>query len=487
MFQLSLTRFRLATPLPRRTRLALDVVLACLLFWGTTAVYRSSTGHVQNCDSVYSLVVAEKILTERTVDLRACIPTDPSIRQAMMGYAPGHDLPYQLIRHSNPRRPADPSAICYGYPLGSTLLSLPLVDHYGLRRGLSTLHPDGRPNTAIENVLQLQIAGRVAAAAVVLFYVLARFFCPPVAAVLIAAGFAFGSPVWSTLSRALWSHTWMVFCLTAAVVVLVARRRVEQATWKTDLLFGIALGTLSFWVLFVRAHGVFSIAAIGAYLLLHHRRLLLVTIVVGGLWSAALLAVSLSVFGTPTPPSVYDAGAIDGRDVLNRLAWLMASPSRGLLVYCPYVAVAAAMLLGYRRHLTDAGLLLPAGLALAAHTALFSCYNGWHGGSSYGPRYFCDVIPWLVLATAIAVRGWTNALAPGPSWRATLTPIALAACFGWGVFVHSRGANSIKAWIWNARSLAVGQEASVKEWRHPQFLTGLTFDVNLDGSVTERR
>ncbi|MDB5314038.1 MAG: hypothetical protein JWO38_8240 [Gemmataceae bacterium] len=505
MNALSLFRPKALLPSPRVARIILDVALAGTLFWGAHAAYRGSTGHIQNCDSLYSLVVAEKILTERTVDMSGCIPAAAAARQKMQGYDRGQDMPYQFIRRTDPRRPADPPRVYYGYPLGSTLLSLPLVEFFGPHRGLSTLHPDGRPNLAVEDLLQLRIAARVSGAIVVLFYVLCRFFCPPAVSALIAAGFAFGSPVWSTLSRAMWSHTWMVFCLSAAVVLLVLRRRVvqsrppaeraddvpdpgvERAGWRTDLLFGAALGTAIFWMVFVRAQGIFSAAAIGAYLLLHYRRTLLVTVATGGLWSAALMAASLAYFGTPTPPTVYDPAAIDGHDVLNRFAWLMVSPSRGLLVYCPYVAAVGAVLVGWRKHLTDAGLLLPAGLAVAGHTALFSCYNGWHGGSSYGPRYFCDVLPWFVLATAVAALGLATAPVTGFPWRKVGAAGLLAACFGWGIFVHARGANSVKAWFWNARAVVVAHEDAVKDWRHPQFLAGLAFEVKLDGSIREHR
>jgi len=253
---------------------------------------------------------------------------------------------------------------------------------------------------------------------------------------------------------------------------------------RTDLGFGIALGTLLFWMLFTRMHGIFSAAAIGLYLLLHHRRLLLATLGMGSMWAMGLVAASLHFFGTFTPPSVYSPDTIDGHDVLNRFAWLMVSPSRGLLVYCPYVAAAAGILVAFRKHLTDASLLLPAGVAVSAHTALLSCYNGWHMGSSYGPRYFCDVLPWFVLATAIAAQGMVNA--PGLSWRKTLAIVVLLLCFGWGAFVHSRGANSVRAWLWNARALAVAPEDAVKDWRHPQFLAGLTFEVKMDGTIVER-
>ena len=41
-------------------------------------------------------------------------------------------------------------------------------------------------------------------------------------------------------------------------------------------------------------------------------------------------------------------------------------------------------------------------------------------------------------------------------------------------------------WWWNFRAIAVGEEQAVKEWRHPQFLAGITFEVKLDGSVQDK-
>ena len=453
---------------PHRRRIV-DAACVGLLLLGTHVVYRASTGHVQNCDSVYSLIVGEKLLTTGSVNLADSFQSD---------------LPYQLIRRG------DPPAVYYGYPLGSTFLSLPFIEYAKLRRGTSLLD-GGVPNTPAENALQLKITALVCAAIVALLYILCRFYCSPMASLLIAAGFAFGSPVWSTLARSLWSHTWMVALLSAALVLLAARRRLATATARTDIACGIALGTLLFLVLFTRMHGIFSAAAIGIYLLLHHRRMLVATLLTGSAWSALLIAISWHEFGTLMPPSVYSAGTIDGRDVAYRFAALMLSPSRGLLIYCPYVLVAVGILVsGLVAHARmpvpperRAGLLLPAGIAIASHTLLLSCYNGWHMGSSYGPRYFADLLPWFVLLTAVAVRGIQDGIAS--PWRRKAAIALLAITFGWGIFVHARGANSVQAWLWNARAIAVPYEDAVMDWRHPQFLAGITFRVQMDGSIKE--
>jgi hypothetical protein len=474
-----LARLRIGVGNPsaaRLARLALDVAVASALFWAAHAAYRGSTGVPQVCDSAYSMAAAERLATTGSLELSAAVPADAAARRAVPGWQAAGDLPYHLIRH-----PAGSDRIYYGYPLGSVVLSVPWVKHYA-SRGLSAFDADGHLSYAAEREIQVRVASRVAAGLVVLLYLVGRAVLPVWAAALVALGFAFGSPVWSTLARALWSHTWAAVWVSAAIGFLLVDRRVSRPTWRSDLVLGVGLGTSLFWAAFCRQHAALSGLAVGAYLLVWHRRLLAFTILGGGVWATGLVLASLATFGTSVPPSVYTAGVIDGRDVTDRFFWLLCSPSRGLLVYCPYLLVVGGMLVAFRRTLPDRRLLVPAALAVGAHTALFSCYNGWYAGWSYGPRYFCDVLPWFVLATVLAVHGL---LADPDCGRKWLAGAALAAAFVWGGWVHGRGANSVAAWMWNDRVNAVGDEPAMKEWRHPQFLAGVTFEVRPDGSILD--
>lgn len=466
-------------------RRAVDAAVAAGLFWASHALFRHASGVIQLCDSAYSLAVSERLLNAGSVDLSPAIPADPAARRALTWYTPYTDLPYQLVRTPDPRQPGDTPRVYYGYPLGSSVLSVPFVRGYA-RRGMSVFRPDGALDPGVEGLIQQRIAAKVAAATVVGFYAVARFFCPPLLAALVAAGVGFGSPVFSTLSRSLWSHTWQVLLLTLAVATLLAARRSRgRPFWRTDLPLGLWLGTLIFWAAFVRPHTAISAAAVGVYLVGWHRRLIPGTLVAGAAWAAGFVPVSLHAFGTPTPPSVYAAGAIDGQDVLDRFTWLMASPSRGLLVYCPYLIGVGFLLVAYRRELRDRPLLVPAGLSVFGYVAVFSAYDGWHAGSSYGPRYFADVMPWFALISAIAVGALAKSPVVGLSWRKVAEGAVLAAAVGWAVFVHYRGANSVAAWEWNYLAIRAGQDGAVKDWHHPQFLAGLTFRVLPDGSVED--
>jgi hypothetical protein len=470
-------RLRVASP-TRLGRLALDVVVIYALFWAAHAVYRGSTGVPQVCDSAYSLAVAERLVTTGSPDLTTTVPTDAAARRALPGWQAAGDLPYHVVPH-----PPGSDRLVYGYPYGSVVLSIPWVKHYSAR-GLSALDADGHLSYAAECEIQTRVAARVAALLVVLLYLVGRAVLPVWAAALVAVGFAFGSPVWSTLARSLWSHTWAAVWLIGAIGLLLAARRVPRPKWRSDLILGVGVGTCLFWAAFCRQHLVLSGFAVAAYLLVWNRRQLAFVILGGGGWVAAMVGASLYYFGTASPPSVYTAGMIDGRDVADRFFWLMLSPSRGLLVYCPFLIIVTGMLVAFRRTLPDKPLLVPALLAVGGHTAVFSCYVGWYAGWSYGPRYFCDVLPWFALLTVLAVRGM---LADADRGRKGLAAGALAAAAVWGVWVHGRGANSPATWMWNDRVNAVGDEPAMKEWQHPQFLAGITFEVLTDGSVRELR
>jgi hypothetical protein len=78
------------------------------------------------------------------------------------------------------------------------------------------------------------------------------------------------------------------------------------------------------------------------------------------------------------------------------LAGLLVSPSRGLLVYSPVLAVA---FLGLARGCAGSAGAPVRYLALAVGTSLLTLatYTVWWGGHSFGPRLLVDVLPALAL------------------------------------------------------------------------------------------
>lgn len=481
-----------------RTRLVL-ILLDLFLIFATYriayVIYRDSTGIIQLCDSCYALLVGERLLATGSTNLIDVFPSDPTVRQTWPGmiafsvewpdqYYPSQ-WPYHCYRHYDSPHAEQPSAVYYGYPLGTTFLSLPFLWRYQHAGGASLIRPDGHYDAELESKWQHRIASRVTAVSAAIFYVTLRFFLSPLFAFPLALGYALGSPAWSTLARSLWSHTWMVFWLSIAVVLCVGAGRGDRRErgWPLTISLAIALGTALFAMFATRPQSALTIGPILLYTLLIDRRLFGGTVATGLAWSLAFAAVNFSQFGTFTPPSVYEAGAIDGRNVLERFFWLMVSPSRGLLVYCPYLLMILAMLVMHRRWLTDRWLLIPSVLSITAYVLLFSNYNGWHGGSCYGPRYFSDLLPWFVLLSGMAVAALLRS--ERSYLRKALELAILLTTFAWGVWVHARGANVPDTWEWNYLAFNQSQEIPPKDWHHPQFLAGITYRVTTQGHLIE--
>lgn len=466
-----------------------DAVLVVGLVLAVQMLYRNSHGAIQLADSHYTLFLAESWLETDSLSLEAVVPVDPVRRRAMPGYRPEIDRPYHTtIRVGR----SGESRIFYGYPHGSVVLSVPVMAVQIAVGRKHTRRPDGSPDVGCEGRLQQRIAASLSAILVGMFYLVARYFGPRWVSVGIALGFAVGSPVWSTLSRAMWSHTWLAVWLTAAILtLLVARKRrlgEGNASGNSDAISGAILGTCLFWVLFSRPQGGVSVLGIGVYLLWFDRRLLGMAVGTGAMWLVGLAAFSQVYFESWMPPTFAgeEAGTrLDWNNAFSRIDALLLSPSRGLLVFCPYLAVVAGMLAGFRHAIRDWDLVGLAVAVVLGQGAVFAGYDGWHGGASFGPRHFCDVFPWFVILTAIAIRAMREA--PVGRRRKVLAMGLLVVTVGWSGWVHWRGANEVSAWDWNYLAGQMSEADAARDWRYPQFLAGVTFEVSPDGRVQFRK
>lgn len=89
---------------------------------------------------------------------------------------------------------------------------------------------------------------------------------------------------------------------------------------------------------------------------------------------------------------------------------LVASPTKGIVFYAPFVVLALPGLVALRRRAPDLVALVAAAVVpLLLATAI---YFEWGGGWCWGPRYLSPVLPLLVVAGAAVVRGpWTRVAA----------------------------------------------------------------------------
>src|SRR6185295_19038934 len=164
----------------------------------------------------------------------------------------------------------------------------------------------------------------------------------------------------------------------------------------------------------------------------------------------------------------------------------LVSPARGLFVYSPVLlgSIAGAAIKLRQRRFTALDLSLA--LAILAHWVVISTIRSWWGGHSYGPRFFTDMLPYLVYFL-IPVVAWLRPAArelsssrrrggERPTALQVVAAVLFSASIAVSVFMHGHGALSREAPYWNQRPLDIDySQDRLWDWRRPPFLAGITF------------
>jgi hypothetical protein len=253
------------------------------------------------------------------------------------------------------------------------------------------------PSTAdwvhFANVAEKPAAALVAAAAAAVFYLLAlRLGAGRRWAVALTLAAAFGTEAWSTSSQALWQHGMGVLAILVASLLALRQREspsvatafacgaacaLAVAVRPTNLAFALPLWS---WVALRRSPRFAAHLAAAA-----------AAPVLAG---SALVAYNLTLFQrlaggyawTPSP------------SIPAALAGLLASPGRGLFIYCPLAAVGVVgAVRALRRHGLLSTIYGPWALFAAAQLLLVAAFANWWGGFCYGPRQLSEIQPLLLL------------------------------------------------------------------------------------------
>lgn len=429
-------------------RLPLILLLLCLTIFLASPVRQAG-------DSFYALLLSHNLLTGDGFRLDRYFepPLDPARYPGLTETG----LPYQ-IHH---RR----GHYYYVFPPGTSLLSAPLLPPARLL-GLSPLSSDGRYDSHGDRRLGKRIAALLCAGFVVMVFKLARLELTPAWSAAVAIAFALGSQVWSTASRALWSHTWLLL-----LSVLVVR---QLLVWERGdgRLQPIWLATLLAWGCITRPTAAVPLVAVALYVLVRDRRSILAYAIAGLGWLALFAAYARQDFGSWLPP--YYSPQRAGLSTLGEaLAGNLVSPARGLLIFLPHLLFLGYLLVRYRRSLPHRPLIVLGLVVVAGHWLLVSSVGQWWGGYGYGPRLMTDVVPWLVLLTILALRAWLDASGEGIPLvsRRRVECVAVATLTLAALLINGGGALSKAANRWNESPTPIDRDPSrLWDWSDPQCL-----------------
>jgi hypothetical protein len=286
-------------------------------------------------------------------------------------------------------------------------------------------------------------AALLMAGSVLAVFLTALAFLPGARALVLAVLYGFGTCIWTISSQALWQQTAEIFFLSLGVLCVVRGR----SAWLRGIAAGLALSAAAA----CRPTAAIVVFAAGGYLAWSHRRAFAAYVLAVLPAAAAVLAYNLYYFGSPLDFGQLAAGAAVAQwktgsaDVWQTPLWLgaaglLASPSRGLLVYTPFFAAAfAGALIAWRQERYEPLRFLSLAVPLLWLPAFV--WFDWWGGWTYGYRPIVDSTPLLAALCIPALAALRR-----PAMQA-----AFAAAAAWSLFVQILGVTMYAPDGWNAK------------------------------------
>lgn len=427
-------------------------MLFLLALFGGVFLAHAASPNEMTADSQHAVQVAQSMVRHRTISL------DPFVgRMALPEFGV-----QRVGDHVYPRFPWAPSLFAVPMVAGANAVHAA----FGVGPDTDRLLGGGR-----DWKFQVVSMSLVVAATTVVVFLTAEAALTGVAdrrrrrrwALVVALVFAFGTSAWSTASRSLWQHGPSVLCLSVAAWLAVrSRERPDLVRWM-----GLPLGA----AYFMRPTNAVPIAVLSLWVLACRRRQ--VPAYAAGLaaMGGLFVLVSLRAYRSVVP-EYYDPRSLRGSGTFwEALAGNLVSPARGLLVYSPVLGLAAAGLVLRRRRGCLDGLDVALAAVVAGHWVAISRFPHWWGGHSYGPRFFTDMVPFLVVL-ALPVAGWLATRPPGRAAAAAAAGCAVLALVSVGM--HAQGALFRSSWCWNTVPTNVDDNPErIWSWRDAQFLRGL--------------
>lgn len=277
-------------------------------------------------------------------------------------------------------------------------------------------------------------ASLVALSAVFLFLALCELTRLRIAAV-VTVFYAFGTGCLSRTSQVLWEQTATQFFLAGALLAVLRAERDRRWLWWA----GVALAGATV----TRPPDLLLTAPIALFVLVRHRAGAARTVAGGLAPVAAMLAYNVGVMGSLTGSdraAGHFAAHVWAVPILDGLFGVLASPSRGLFVFSPFLLAALpGIVLAWKR---GPLLLRFASVGMVAFVCLYSKYIYWDGGWGYGPRLLLDLLPLLGLYLAEPLQwAW-----PRVRWRRAFLAAGLAS-----IGIHVLGSYTYDV-AWEGRS-----------------------------------
>ncbi len=316
---------------------------------------------------------------------------------------PTRRLPFSLLREGNlnldeftwerNERGALPYYVHYHdghiYSVTTVATSLVVTPLYVLpawwlsHRGLSY---DDVPARVIEVIMERLAAAMITALSAVFLFIALRRLTTWRWAVGLTLIYGLGTSAWSISSQALWVHGVAQLTLAMLCLILIAPSPSARALVLAGLVTSLSVAN--------RPQTAVLAAVVFLFLAIRHRWRVLYFAGLPALAGVALLAYNYAIFSTAL--GGYGSFSHFSGSLPEGVAGLLVSPNRGLLIYTPIMAFA---LWGAVRvwRVPAPPWLRWLSVVLLLHVLVYGLFKEWWAGYTYGPRYFSDVLPALII------------------------------------------------------------------------------------------
>ena len=235
-----------------------------------------------------------------------------------------------------------------------------------------------------------------------LFLALREIFAKDRPALAFALAYAFGTTAWSIGGITLFQHGASLLFLSFTFFALI-RARDELVPWA-GLALGLAVAN--------RPTNIVFALPLAVFVAIHRRRRFAAFAALAAVPAVLLAVYCLRAWGTLRTLGQGQGGWGFIGNPLQTLPGLLVSPSRGLLVFSPFLALGLAYgaRIFFRREEAPVYRWLFA--CVVSLLLLYSRWGTWWGGNCYAYRLITEAVPALVLLSALGWRRWIEPSRP---------------------------------------------------------------------------
>jgi hypothetical protein len=341
----------------------------------------------------------------------------------------------------------------YYFPIGTPIACIPFVA-IANGWGVSMVGSSG-------SAVQVGITSITAVLTLIFLIMLARIFLPPLGALLISTVFWFGTSFASTCGTALWSHNFAaLFALIAIYITIKVVTSKNTNNWPKIAIFlfsaYLCRPTMSLLIPFVLL-----------FIFTYNKAVTFKVVVLLLILMSCFIVFSIHEFNQFLP-DYYMPQRLNGGQFWTALYGNLLSPSRGLLIYSPFILIAWLCFGSSTKEFKLKTSWLLIGIAWPVlHLICISRFPHWWGGWSYGPRLMTDVLPGLFL---LNIRTWPVIT---KSFYSKLAIIILTGASLFAIYINTYQGlfNTYNiGYNWNAEPSVDTFPEYIFNWKYPQFM-----------------